>query len=122
MLNLLLRKDRYNLRKEYTLRFFNIIFIFGILASVIFMVLLFSISIFVWVENNIISSQLDAVVGSGNTEQREDLEKMTEDINRQIKELQKVRPEYSGFLSEILSVQPQGVGLESINFQPNFSE
>jgi hypothetical protein len=116
MLNLLLRKDRYDLRKEYTLRFWIIMSAVGILSLLVFMVLLFSINIFVWVENQIVTQQLETVLGADNTKQREEVHEMTRNINRQVNTFNKTQPEYSGFLSQILNAQPAGVGLNSIDF------
>jgi hypothetical protein len=122
MLNLLLRKDRYDLKREYSLRFLNIFLSFGIVTISIFMVLLFSINVFVWVENGIISEQLNTVSGSDNTKKREELHKEVREINKKTNILLKEGPEYSGFLSQILSAQPAGVGLNSVNFSPVMSD
>lgn len=116
MLNLLLRKDRYDLRKEYTLRFWIIMVSVFLVAGLIFIVLLFSINIFVWTENQIVTNQLETVSGADNTKQREELHALTMEINQQVNKFIKNQPEYSGFLSQVLDAQPQGVGISSIDF------
>jgi hypothetical protein len=118
MLNLLLRKDRHAIKKEYSLRFLNIILIHGIIATLVFGVLLFSVHVFVLVEDKIVTAELDSIRGFDNTKQREELHTITRVINNQVKYIEKDRPTYSGFLTKILESQPNGVGLNSIEFKP----
>jgi Tfp pilus assembly protein PilN len=122
MLNLLLRKDRYDLKKEYSLRFWVIMCAVSIVAIVIFMVLLFSINIFVWVENQRVINQLETVSGADNTQKREEVHEMTRDINKQINVFKKTQPEYSGYLTQILNAQPAGVGITSIDFSKSIEQ
>jgi hypothetical protein len=118
MLNLLLRKDRYDLKREYSLRFYNIFMLFLIFAIVIFMVLLFSVSIFVWVERNTIINQLNSVAVSIDAVEREELQSNIKKINSQINKFQQPKPAYSGFLSEILTSGPNGITISGVSFDP----
>jgi hypothetical protein len=43
---------------------------------------------------------------------------MTSKINNQVKLFSETKPQYSGFLAQILSAQPRGAGLNSVNFEP----
>jgi hypothetical protein len=122
MLNLLLREDRYDLKKEYTLRFFNILLIFSILALLVFGILLFSISSFIWVENKVVNEQLATISENDNTQKRNDLHKMIDQINNKISFFNQPKPEYSTFLNEILKMVPSGVVLNGINFMPILNE
>jgi hypothetical protein len=122
MLNLLLRKDRKNLKKEYTLRFFNILMIFAIAITAIFAVLLFSSHIFVWVEKGITQNQLSEIQGEEATKQRKEIEQINRKLISEFRTLRQTRPEYFEIINLIASQRPEGVGFSSIEIVPNFEE
>jgi hypothetical protein len=109
MLNLLLRKDRKNLKKEYTLRFFNILMIFAIAITAIFAVLLFSSHIFVWVEKGITQNQLSEIQGEEATKQRKEIEQINRKLISEFRTLRQTRPE------ERLEIKVNGVSARRDN-------
>jgi hypothetical protein len=122
MLNLLLRKDRKNLKKEYTLRFFNVLMIHVIVVTAIFAVLLFSSHIFVWVEKGITQNQLSEIQGEEATKQRKELEKINKKLISEFRTLRQTRPDYFEIINLIASQRPEGVGFSSIEIVPNVEE
>lgn len=116
MLNLLLRKDRYTIRREYTFRFINVLLNFTIIIFVIFLVLLFSLNLLVSTEKGIAENQLESVTDDANVSLRNEVQGLGRDLRNDLTIFGVDVPRYSEYISRIVSLQTKGLSIDSFRF------
>lgn len=117
MLNLLLREDRHWLRKEYFLRLSIILILNAIILAVIWGIVLIPPYAQIFVEKQIIESQVEDIKNSDVTKERNELNNLSSDIESKMKYLSQTSIEPTFIIAAALESQPVGVGLSEILIQ-----
>lgn len=117
MLRLLLKKERDQLKREYTFRFFNTSLMFIILSIVITGVGLFASYIYAVVEDRIVTEQLTEFTSSENAQQRREIATLERHLILEYKLLNAPLLIPSELLTEVVKVQPEGIFISSFDFE-----
>jgi hypothetical protein len=117
MLKLLLREDRYNLKKEFLFRFLNILLIFVIIGIIITGVLLTAPYVLVKLQKNVVEDQLTTLQNSDNSIQKTELRNITRDLRNEFEIFKQPTAKYSNFINEILLEKPEDIRIRTFNLE-----
>jgi hypothetical protein len=116
MLNLLLRKNRYDLKKEYTFRFVNILLFFVISVCIFLAIALIPSYITVSMEKNILEQSLNNLKNSDVSKEKGELLTKTTHINSELVLFKQTSPKYSVYLENLITKQIKGIEMSNISF------
>jgi len=122
MLNLLLRKDRYELKKKYAFRFFSVVMFLASGVLIIFGVSLYASYLQVSIERDIVEGQLEKVQNSNITKDRNEFLDISKTVEEKIRYIDSEIFSPSVFITNIVQAQPEKIGVNSIEINFNKDE
>lgn len=116
MLKLLLRQDRYEIKKEFSFRFLNLLILFSIFGAVIAGILLFASYLLIEYQERVVSNQVSTLLESDESLQKDRLRELEMDLKKHVDIFERETPHYSGFISIILDYVNDGITFNSMSF------
>jgi len=117
MLKLLLREDRHWYKTEYLFRFLVTLMVFGCFLLLILSIALGAQYVLVFVEKKIAEDQLQEINSSEITKERANFTKIAKRLNKKINYISLENYKPSFFITNIISSQPDGIGINSITYK-----
>lgn len=116
MLKLLLRENRHWLKTEYLFRFLITMVVFGCVLLLILGITLGAPYALIFVERGIIESEIEKVNNSEIKTERDSFIEIAKRVNKKVENISVENYDPSFFVTSVIAIQPDGIGISSINY------